>query len=416
MNPKLPHADCANCPAKGGKMLPSRPATAGRTRLVILGEKPCESDVREGAVFRSGGARHLARELHHAGIRWGEVHLMNAVACTCSNKDLAAARKACAPRVAAELQELEAASGGGLVVAALGAEATQSAIGVGRKTPILKWRGSVVEVNVGAAAASGARGSTPPSREDVPDAAAIEATPRPRLVLPLIHPAEARRTPKWGSVFAVDCERVGRIVRLRESGEAWRPPEELEGRKLLIPQTEGAVRDALQRLGPEVVLDVETVGLGPTRTLLVCLGLSDGDTTVVIPWSSASNGIECWWGDAGGKRVAAMINAALASRRVITHNGPGFDFIVCARYGILAPRWDDTLIASHSTEGHLPKNLAFLVTRLGVDVGPWKMQEDRGADLERLWVYNGRDCLYTMLAWRVMRDRVAHDASARSAV
>lgn len=386
-------------------MLPSRPATAGRTRLVVLGEKPCEADIREGAVFRSGGARHLARELHHAGIRWSEVHLINAVACTCSNKDLAAARKACAPRVAHELRELESQLGGGAVVAALGAEATQSALGMGRKTPILKWRGSIAEVNVGAAAASDARVSTPPSHAEPSDAAAIK-----RLVLPLIHPAEVRRTPKWGAVFSVDCERVGRIVRLREEGTPWRPPEELEGRTLLIPQTEGAVRDALQRLGPEISYDIESVGLGPTRTALVCVGVSDGHLTVVVPWSTASNGLECWWGEVGGRRMAAEINATLAARTVTMHNGPGFDQIVSARYGIHTPHWEDTLILAHSTQGHLPKNLAFVVTSVGIDVPPWKLLESRSGSLEELWFYNHRDALYTKLAWDSLKERTCADA------
>ena len=400
--PKLPGADCANCPARKGRMLPSILAAGRPARLVVLGERPCESDLKEGAVFRSSGARLLQRGLATLGIRQHEVHWSNAVACACGPKDLPKARKCCAGRVARELAEVEAAGGSGVVLA-LGAEATQSALGLGRKTPIMKWRGAVCEATMHVAQYS-ETGEPSPKGCDMASHGPVSGV-RTRLVLPIIHPAECRRTPKWMPVLETDIARLGRVLEEREAGGVWMPPEVREGRRLVIAQTLSTLQLELSRLGPEVVLDVETVGLGPTSTRLVCVGLSDGATTLVIPWSTASNGLVYWWPEEGA-HVARMISAALASRVTVTHNGPNFDHIVCARYGISWGKWDDTLIASHSSEGHLPKNLAFVVTASGVDAPPWKQLEDRGADIERLWIYNGRDCLYTALAWRVRRARV----------
>jgi hypothetical protein len=196
-------------------------------------------------------------------------------------------------------------------------------------------------------------------------------------------------------VLETDIARVGRVL---EHGFV--APEDEPGRELLIAKTREQLRAGLARLGPVVSGDVETVGLGPTATALVCLGFSDGRLTVVVPWSKASNGLEPFWLDPSG--VAAELSAMLATRIMVSHNGPAFDHIVMARYGIRITAWDDTLLASHALAGHMPKNLAHVATQ-HLDVPPWKQLEDRGASIERLWVYNGRDCLYTILAWFEMR-------------
>jgi hypothetical protein len=108
--------------------------------------------------------------------------------------------------------------------------------------------------------------------------------------------------------------------------------------------------------------------------------------------------------------VAELTSAALLKApAVITHNGPAFDHVVATRYGIgdwEKIRWEDTLQLAHALESHLPKGLAAVVTRHGIDVAPWKELEDRGVDIERLWIYNGRDCLYTTLLWHAMSERL----------
>lgn len=303
------------------------------------------------------------RQLHRLGLSRANVHLTNAVMCDCRMKDRKAAAKACSGRLKLELEALPA----GVPVVAFDSLATRYSVGWSKTTPIAKWRGSV---------------------------AATAARP----VLPLMHPAEVKRAPKWAPVWDQDWERVGRVL---EGG--FTPPEEMPGRRLWVPMGLAEAEEALASLAPGAVsADVETVGLGPTETALVCLGFSDGNLTVVLPWSTESNGKDPFWPD-GGARVVRAANAMLADRIMVTHNGPTFDWLVMRRYGFQWKRWDDTLSMTHVLAGHLPKNLAHVVTAAGLDVGPWKMLENRGEDVARLHFYNGQDVLYTILAYNKLR-------------
>jgi hypothetical protein len=225
-------------------------------------------------------------------------------------------------------------------------------------------------------------------------------------VCPTVHPAFVMRASAWGPIFEGDLERVGRVL-----ADGFHPPEAHPTRTLVIARTRESLTQALALLlpGAPIAFDVETVGLGPTETALVCFGVSDGVTTVVVPWSRENNGIEPWWG-VGTPDVAREVSEVFRTRVVVTHNGPAFDHIVAARYNLKIAEWDDTLLAQHAIAGHMKKNLAHVVTTVGdcaLDVPAWKEQEDRGADLARLWHYNGRDVLYTILAWQLMKGQVA---------
>jgi hypothetical protein len=208
----------------------------------------------------------------------------------------------------------------------------------------------------------------------------------------------------WERVFNIDVARVGRLLQLVDAGAQWQPPENDPQHRIIIARTRDTLRRALGLLRSGFVsFDVETVGLGPTETALVCFGLSDGNTTVVVPWSLARDGAKPWWSHP--REVADEISAAMRRMVIVTHNGPAFDHIVAMRHwlqqrhGIIFDKWEDTILAYHDLHSHYPKHLAHVVTQY-LDVPPWKQLEDRTADLERLWFYNARDCLYTILAWR----------------
>lgn len=364
---RLAGAACDTCPARGGKCVPPEYAAFGATpKLAVVGEFPRGAELEHGIPLSGSGGRMLTRGLKTIGLSRHEVHFTNAILCKPPNdpKQLAAAAKACAPRLRAELAAVAPTA-----VVPLGPLALRATLDHPKKLQILKWRGSVSRA---------------------------PWAPEP-WVLPTLDPGFVLRAPKWGPVLETDITRVGRIL---ENGFA--APEDSEGRVVVVPKTRDSLTHALGSLGGVVSGDVETVGLGPTSTSLVCLGFSDGKTTVVVPWSRASNGLEAFWLDPAG--VAAQISGALATRTVVTHNGPAFDHIVFARYGIHLGAWDDTLLATHALAGHMPKNLAHVVTQ-HLDVPPWKQLEDRGASIERLWNYNARDCLYTILAWHeLLRD------------
>lgn len=371
--PKLPGANCGKCPARGGKLVPPEPAK-GRARLAIVGEAPGQNELRLGRPFIGASGGMLCAGLETLGLARRDVHWTNAVPCEVSQREQPAARKACAERLRLELREC-----GARVVMPVGGFGLHSAMGGNKRPSILAWRGSVNPVRLG------------------PEAPIT-------YVCPTVHPAFTMRADKWKPVLEIDVARIGRVLDEVESTGRWLPPEERDGRRIVIGRDERTLERELPNLGAEVGDDVETVGLGPTRTALVCLALSDGMTTVVIPWAKASNGREPWWQDPRG--VAQLLTRCLGDRLAVTHNGPAFDHIVQVRYGIHVSAWGDTLLASHALESHMPKNLAHCVTQ-GLDVTAWKQQEDRGADIERLWIYNARDTLYTILRWQQLKKELA---------
>lgn len=355
---KLPHAKCDGCPALGGKLLP--PIGKGR-RLAIIGEAPTRNDCKAGRIFSGNADRQIGRVLRANGLGVGDIHFTNAVACECKLKERQKAAKHCRPRLEAELAEAE-------VIVALGNHATRNTVGWSKSTPIQRWRGSVYEK----------------PREGL----------QGQLVLPLMTPYDVQQTPRWMPIWESDWARVARVA-----ASGFTPIELQPGRRIAIAETEAALVAGLDRINwaDSVACDVETVGLGPTETDLVCLGLSDGKETLVVPWSRSTNGREDWWSNPGW--VARAISERLAVTSMVTHNGPNFDHIVLRRYGFSWKAWDDTLLVSHVMASHLPKFLSHVVTASGLDVGPWKELEDRSAARERLWIYNGRDTCYTKLAF-----------------
>jgi uracil-DNA glycosylase family 4 len=379
---KLAGEACATCPARGGKCVPPEPAALGATpKLAVVGEFPRGAELEHGHPLAGGGGRMLARGLKTIGLSRHDVHWTNAILCKppFDAKGLASAAKHCAERLRREL-----ASSGATAVVPLGPLGLKGILQPKNKPQLLKWRGSISEVRW--PAGEGASGG-------------VEGLQHRAFVLSTLDPGFVLRAPKWGPVLELDVARIGRVL---ENG--FTPPEDAPHRKLVVPKSREALTAALGSLGPIVSGDVETVGLGPTATALVCLGFSDGTTTVVVPWSKANNGLESWWHFPDS--VAAELSSFLAARTMVSHNGPAFDHIVMRRYGINIGAWDDTLLASHALAGHMPKNLAHVATQ-HLDVPPWKQFEDRNATLDRLWTYNGRDCLYTILTWFEMRKHMS---------
>jgi uracil-DNA glycosylase family 4 len=389
-------AACASCPGRDRRCVPPEPAH-GRTKLAIVGEAPGFNELQTGRPFVGRSGKMLEKGLKYLGLRRSEIHWTNAILCDVRPVDMAVAAKKCRARLQRELREASAP-----VVMPVGAWGLQGAMNLTKKPQILRWRGSVNQHSYGA--------PTPPeaaaAADTVPHVGQGSGGAGVSWICPTVHPAFVMRASAWGPIFEGDLERLGRVL-----ADGFNPPEAHPTRTLVIARTRESLTQALAALAPRapIAFDVETVGLGPTETALVCFGVSDGVTTVVVPWSRENNGIEPWWG-VGTPDVAREVSAIFASRIVVTHNGPAFDHIVAARYNLKIAEWDDTLLAQHAIAGHMKKNLAHVVTTVGdcaLDVPAWKEQEDRGADLARLWHYNGRDVLYTILAWRLMKGQVA---------
>lgn len=355
-------AACVSCPARDAKCVLPEPSRNGKPRLAIVGEAPGRGELEQGRPFVGGNGRLLARGLRTMGLDRGDVHWTNAVLCDCSPDDFAKARRACAERLRAELKEAAAP-----IVVPVGTMGLHSALALTKKPQILQWRGSITR-------------------------------DRGMFVMPTIHPTFVMRAPKWGPVLERDFARVQRVL-----NSGWTDPFDMPGRRYEVVRTIADLRAGIASLaGDDLGFDVETVGLGPTRTALVCFALSDGDLTIVVPWSRAQNGIEPWW--ISPATAAGIVSRRLAKAVAVTHNGPVFDHIVAARYALRIGKWDDTLLGAHSHASHLPKNLAHVATQY-LDIPPWK-QWDHAADLEKLWGYNARDTLYTILTRREQRKEI----------
>lgn len=412
MKPRAPHADCANCPARDRSFVPPEPAVQRPARLAIVGEGPGRAEVERKRPFIGASGRALRPLVASIGMQRGHVHWTNAVLCDAREADLEVARQHCLKRLQHELAEVAAPA-----IVPVGALAAKSVLRRKGGTQILNWRGSVSRIEyLHPEGLSGVRATreaaTPLESRVLPTGNASPTPPSPKecdtathggvggtvtgrfaWVLPTIHPAFVMRAPQFQRVIEIDFQRVGRVLR-----QGFTPPEEQPGREVRIArdmrQLEAGLADMAEG---DSGFDVETVGLGPTRTDLVCFGLSDGMLTVVVPWSQGRNGKVPWWPQPA--KVAAAVSAFWRKRRVITHNGPAFDHIVAARYGLQIVEWDDTLLAAHAIAPELKKKLSHVVT-LGLDVPPWKELEDRTATIERLWIYNARDVLYMTLRWQ----------------
>lgn len=360
---------CARCPGRHETcVLPERADPLGPgPRLAIVGEGPGKHELSQLRPFVGASGRMLEGGLRTLGLTRSDVHWTNAVLCDVAPAHLKEARKCCAARLQRELAEC-----GAPVIVPVGAHGLHSSLGPDAGRPrILEWRGSITRL------------------------------PSGQLVAPTVHPAFVMRMQQWGPVLEADFARVGRLL---EDPAGWRAPEDQPGRHIVIARHLRELERLLAQLDPEVAIDVETVGLGPTSTALVCLAISDQTLSVVVPWTQDLAGKASWW-RRERKRAAAIITEALANRVAITHNGPAFDHIVLMRYGIKIAAWDDTLNLAHAAHSHLPKRLSFVVQRY-CDVPPWKTF-DHAADMAAMHVYNGRDSLYTAMVAPALRKAVA---------
>ena len=374
---------------------PMLKAFRGKVKLAVIGESPGRQEVIQGTGFIGPSGSMLWRALQRYGVNRSDCLVTNAALCDPgfeAGKDARAraGAKACKARLEAELE-----ASGARVWLVLGDIAKKALVEpfvelskTSKKKPRFPPRGTIVEQN-------GA------------------------LILPVLHPAFVLRDPLWLSVFNNDIERVARVI---QSGFT-APEDDPAHRRLPEPRTLRALESALAELGPVIGLDIETTKDAPTRCELLCIGVSDTQTTFVIPWPEASG----WKEDVKAKDVAEMISRALCERTIVTHNGPAFDQIAIGRYGIRWAKWDDTLLAHHAFAGHMPQSLAH-VTSMYVDARAWKAEhkpiieeasDQKKFDLEEvsnkvktpeqieeeLHDYNAKDCLYTALDWhRMQRD------------
>ena len=188
-----------------------------------------------------------------------------------------------------------------------------------------------------------------------------------RVVFPTIHPAFVLRADTWKPVFQIDIRRAVRFV----NGELGLNDLPVTGPYVVVSDLAGIKRE-LKKLGPQVAVDIETTGIDPHTATILCIGVSDGEKTVVIgPW--------CAEGRVRPKPgFARELSSQLEWREgVWMHNGFGYDQIAMRRDGVtFGENLEDTLQAHHCFASHLPQRLDQVVSEF-CDSMPWKVKFGR---------------------------------------
>lgn len=412
-DPRKDGARCDICPLAGQPVVPSAPPKSGRVRLIVVGEGPGRVEERWGLPFIGPTGAYfnkLVEENAEAGgnvsraappVSRDDMFVTNTMMCRGeSDRDNAIAAACCAPRLLKELAALPRE----VPILALGRPAAQAILGV---RSILLSRGfvwhtkSLDKTLLRAAARLAERGA--PGEDSKTGIAKADlltlkdgilrgrASIAGRTVFPALHPAFVLRLETWAPILEIDIDRAFRHVRgqqlvLRDRGQY-----------RVVSKAQNIHRE-LAKLGGVVAVDIETDGIDPLTTKLLCVGVSDGVRTVVVHPGA---------GKVRGKRWKPFQSDALSwffknCRAVVMHNGYNFDQVVLRQHGVQlgGVNLEDTLLAHHAFASHLPKKLDQVVSEY-IDSGPWKVKHGRrGAEEKGLLPHKmpaKEVCLYNCL-------------------
>jgi uracil-DNA glycosylase family 4 len=389
--------------------------------LYIIGEGPGRYEEIKGEPFIGPSGLLLNKMLQAANIDRAQAWVTNSTLCRPeSDRDADAAACCCAPRLYKEIEKYSAP------ILCLGKPAARAVLG---GSSILYMRGfiwtapAIDEATISAARNRIEKGKLGQARNpwmlrlqcrDSERAREValgklrnlygRSTLAGRTVLPTIHPAFVLRLETWKVVLSLDIKRAGRVLR----GEVRQTAD--KGHHKIV-STPFAIRQALRTLGDTVGFDIETDGVHPLTTKVLCLGLSDGPRTFVIhPWISEQH-------------RAVFSKFFHSGRTFVGHNAYAFDCPTLEKDGVKFNyrKTEDTLLAHHSFASHLPQRLDQVVSEY-LDSAPWKIRFGRrGAEekglaphqmpVQELALYNAADCRLTVRAWRAMQADLARELS-----
>jgi len=267
------------------------------------------------------------------------------------------------------------------------------------------------------------RPASPERIESARDSLALlkcRATLQGRVVIPSVHPAMILRgADSWMPVLRID---IGRMARWIASGPEGFPLEDA------VPFIETSdpekARRLLAKMGPVINCDIETDGTDPLEVGITCVGLADVQHIERVAKGKVKRLLK--------SRIVlltkppdqvflapemfSVLRDALKDRTVVTHNGPSFDEIALARFGVTYSKREDTLIAHFAFASDKPKSLSF-VSSIYNSSAPWKIKfkvgsEEKGvrgfgvaeADLP---MYCAADIHLGSLAWIRMQDNLS---------
>jgi len=359
--------------------------------------------IANGLIVHNCGptGQFLNRLLQEARIDRRQGHIANVSLCRGdTDKEKQRAAECCSPRLLRELAELPA----DIPIMTLGKLAMKPVLGMARLFLArgFYWKAPEIdESTVNAALRKSAKVKHP---DLVRKAQTIEGRSKlaGRVVLPTVHPAFVLRADVWKPVIQADVRRFGRVLR-GELTEATLVDKRTPYKVYAKPEN---VRRFLAKFKSTVAIDIESDGVDPLILNVLCVGISDGERTLVIgPWDPTIH--------------ADILTAALKKRRAVFHNGVNFDILALRKDGVVIDddSIDDTIIAHHVIGSCYPQRLDHCVS-VYLDASPWKIKfgrkgaEEKGIapkhmEPKELYMYNAADAVLTINLWDAMQDDLA---------
>jgi uracil-DNA glycosylase family 4 len=234
-----------------------------------------------------------------------------------------------------------------------------------------------------------------------------------RVIMATLHPALILRNPKWASAFAMDIQRLGRMVR----GEETSPTTEVK-----IIRTKRHLHWLMHELKHADVIswDIETSTV-PADPPFVRTNFQEwwGDlsriASISFSWRTGLSAVlpvvhaQSPWGEAA-MDVLRLLTPLLTRPdcKYVGHSGK-FDARWMQAKGIPVPQTFDTMLAAHMLDENRPKGLKPLSrTILGADaydVGE-ELKDAYSMPLRRLCIYNGKDTDYTLRLYHEFRKQL----------
>jgi uracil-DNA glycosylase family 4 len=394
-------SSCLNCPYLGRTCGTKGPANAD---LVVVGEAPGANELVKGVPFIGLSGKLLDETMRRAGFpTWIAPYYTNALRCRPPKKNVPPSSEsisACRPRL---LEEINAHPR--KVVLALGNTAAKSILGNSRFT-MTSGRGQVYRLHN-------------------------------TIIVPSWHPAAIMRDPGKYQQLIRDMTRAADILKGDYSGEG---PTET---KYVVCNTPELVDKAVAGLlkVPVIAADIETGGLNPRKSPILCIGFAWRKGHVVIVPANHLDRLGPLFGLGGGTNnlpspalpppqhgaedLYFSNQAGLTRNKVVEpgpifvwHNGK-FDTAFLRSFGLNATVDEDTMLLHYAldeTRGtHDLKRLAMEMLSAGdyesevKDLARGYGAAEHGYSMvprKILYKYLAKDCDYTFQIYDILRTKI----------
>ena len=368
------YANCSKCPLNGNRKVEAVFPDINN-KIMIVGEAPGREEEAEGKPFEGASGRLLNWALHEANIHRHQCFITNAIKCRPPNNAITSheAKEAlicCRPQLDAEIRY--AKEQGIKTIAALGTTAKNSFF---LTESITNIRGSIYEkYNM--------------------------------KVIPTFHPAylfrqqvkkkksgEIEETMNYIPIFLQDLKKVKALT----EGKIKKPRLRFKYSPTL-EDLENFYQKLISQSDPLLGFDIETTGLSPTLSKIVCISLGyDAENVMVVPLI-VKGGLEYWNSYDEKIKAYEILNKIFRCSSYLVQNGL-FDipFLKAKGFDVSLDKIKyDLMDLHHTVNAELPHNLGFITSIYGYTPywkSPFKDRDGGILQMDNftLWKYNGLD-------------------------